>query len=199
MLRRLMGSASRHTGENPPVPLRPATGEAQPPEPDSGTATALTLLQKLVEQELGRSERFVTRARQAFALAAGFFAVVQTVAFGSFAKAAISTPERTTLLWIAGGAGVLLAACGAVLLYADTAYKTMNLTPEGILEVLNEEDEDGLTADERYVEDLADIVKALRETNRRRQRAVLVTQVMAFLSIACVLAELLYSLDARLS
>ena len=138
-------------------------------------------------------------AAGAFALAAGFFAVVQTVAFGSFATKFISTSERTTLLWLAGGAAVLLATCGAVLVWADTAHKAKNLAPEGVVQVMNEDDEDGLTAEERFIEDLADTATALRGTNEKRRHAVFTTQLIAVASIAAVLAELLYSLDARLS
>jgi hypothetical protein len=129
----------------------------------------------------------------------GFYAVVQTVAFGSFAKNFISGSERSVLLWTAGGAAVLLAICGALLLWADTAYKAVNLTPEGIVGVLNEDDPDGLSSDERLVEDLADTVKGLRETNEKRRHAMFATQLAALVTIAAVLAELIYSLDARRS
>jgi hypothetical protein len=214
MLRGLIAAFSQHRSQDEPVRLRGAggDGESVPPEPpqrgggdptvaedDRGASAALRLLQDLADQEFTRAERAASRARQAFALAAGFYAVVQTVAFGSFAKGLVSGGERHALLWLAGSAGALLAVCGALLLIADAAYRSSNIRTDTILNVLNDESDDGTTAEERFVEYYATVVDEMRETNRRRHRVVIATQLAALSSLALVLAELIYSLDARLS
>src|SRR5438874_4637282 len=118
-------------------PIVEAPGEPPPPDllggssPDDEDVTlALDVLRKMADQEFNRAERAASRARQAFALAAGFFAVVQTVAFGSFAKSLVSHGERTTLLWLAGGAGVFLAICGVILLRADASFRSFNISTD---------------------------------------------------------------------
>src|SRR4051812_47615656 len=89
-----------------------APSESEPPADDGEVGVALDVLRGLVDQELSRSERIASQARQAFALTAGFFAVVQTVAFGSFATSAVGQTERTWLLSLAAIGGLLLMLCG---------------------------------------------------------------------------------------
>jgi hypothetical protein len=102
------------------------------------------------------------------------------------------------LLWLAGGAAVLLALCAVTLLIADGAYRSRNITPDDVLGVLDSDDEDGLTSDERFVEYLAGVVDSMRTTNGRRHVWVFITQLLAALSVLAVLVELVFSLDARL-
>jgi hypothetical protein len=185
-------------GATSPPGSPPTTGYGAT-EGDRGAGAALTLLQGLVDQEISRGERVVGRARGAFGLAAGFFAIAQTVAFGSFAHTLISAAERSTLLWLAGAAGVALCVCGALLLGSERRWRTYHISPEQILAVLDEQPDDGTSPEERFVEYYAGVVDQMRKTNRDRQRIVWWTQAAALVSLAVVLAELLYSFDARLS
>src|ERR1019366_2666676 len=82
---------------------------------------AIDLFRGLADQEIARAEAARSRARQAFALAAGFFAVVQTVAFGTFVTTAVTKSHHTgSLIDHATVAAVLLGCSGLVLLIADS-------------------------------------------------------------------------------
>src|SRR3954465_14757211 len=73
---------------------------------------ALTVLRARIDEEFRITERLDSKSRQAFALTAGFFAVVQTVAFGAFAQATVNGTERVLLLAaavVAGGALIVVA------------------------------------------------------------------------------------------
>jgi hypothetical protein len=176
------------------APLR--SNKDVPPE-DRDANLALDVLRGLVDQELTRAERSATRARQVFALAAGFFAVVSTVAFTSFAKNFISGHERHVMLWLAAAAGICLAACGIALLVADRAFRSSHLTPDNVLDTLNEPP--GEPATYRFVELYAGVVDEMRGANKKRGSAVVATQILGLLTIGAVLAELIYALYARLS
>lgn len=85
---------------------------------------ALTALRDRVDQEFKRTERLDSKSRQAFAIAAGFFALTQAGAFASFGESAVSPDERS---WI------LVAAVAAVAALAFTAIRAQHaerLRPE---------------------------------------------------------------------
>jgi hypothetical protein len=176
------------------APLR--SNETVPPE-DKDANLALDVLRGLADQELTRAERSATRARQVFALAAGFFAVVSTVAFTSFAKTLISGHERHVMLWLAALAGIFLATCGIALLVADRAFRSSHLTADHVLDTLNQRPDEPATY--RYVELYARVVDEMRAANVRRGNAVIATQILGLLTIGAVLAELIYALYSRLS
>jgi hypothetical protein len=86
---------------------------------------ALTTLRDRVDQEFKRTERLDSKSRQAFAIAAGFFALTQAGAFATFGESAVSPGERG---WI------LVAAVTAVAALAFTAIRVQHaerLRPEG--------------------------------------------------------------------
>jgi hypothetical protein len=164
---------------------------------DKDAELALELLRALADQELARSERSASRARQVFALAAGFFAIVQTVAFGTFASDLVTQDERREMLVLAGIGGGLLVICGLALLVADRAFGSVNVTPDNVLETLNEGT--GEPATYRFVELYARVVEEFRKANENRQKVVVGTQLLGLLSLVAVLVELVYGLHARLS
>lgn len=86
---------------------------------------ALTALRDRVDQEFKRTERLDSKSRQAFAIAAGFFALTQAGAFATFGESAVSPGERS---WI------LVAAVAAVAALAFAAIRVQHaerLRPEG--------------------------------------------------------------------
>lgn len=167
--------------------------------PDTDSVVALDILRDLADKEISRSERSATRARQAFALAAGFYAVVQTVALGSFGSTLVSSHERMWMLYLAALGGFFLAACGVALLFADRAFRARNLSSDNVLEAVNA----GRTADEsvtdRLVELYATALDEMRGANANRGKVVVASQVTALLALTAVLVELVYALHARLS
>jgi hypothetical protein len=172
----------------------PADSDSYGADPDADLA--LDLLRSLADQELTRAERAASRARQVFALSAGFFAVVQTVVFGSFAGILIGSHERKVMLILAIAGGAVLALCGAALLVADRAFRGKNLSPDNVLATLNSPDPEPATY--RFIELYARAVNEMRDANQRRARAVMVTQIMGLLVLLIVLVELVYGLQARI-
>lgn len=165
---------------------------------DKEAELALDVLRSLAAEEEARAERGVTRARQAFALAAGFFAVVQTVSFSSFAQKLIVAGERRHLLYLAGASGVMLTVCGLLLLVTDRAFRSRAISTDSILEVVNDTRQTSGPAYDGFISLYARLVDELRDTNARRYLVVFVTQVFALLSLLAVLVELVYSLHSRL-
>jgi hypothetical protein len=165
---------------------------------DPGVSLGIELLRELAGQEVARAETARTRARQAFALAAGFFAVVQTVAYGSYVTSAATKGHRTeTLLTWTAWAALALAVCGVLLVIAELPRKSHNLTPEIVLETINKP-AGGATATGEFTELLALIVKSHRLANRVRFRLVVGTQVFAMAAIVLATSELLVGLHATL-
>jgi hypothetical protein len=164
---------------------------------DKDAEVALDVMRGLADQELARAERASTRARQAFALAAGFFAIVQTVAFGSFEVDLVSNAERETLLDKATLAAIFLAVCGALLLVADSAFRSRDLDEDVVEQKLAEAGATKSSAARIFVETYGVVLYARRRTNRIRFLFVTLTQLAAIASIVFVLLELRYGLDAR--
>jgi hypothetical protein len=86
---------------------------------------ALAVLRERVDQEFRRTERLDAKSRQAFALAAGFFALTQAVAFASFGESAVSSDERAWILVAA------VAAVAALTFTAICVYHAEKLRDEG--------------------------------------------------------------------
>lgn len=158
----------------------------------------LQLLRALADQEVARAETARARSRQAFALAAGFFAVVQTVVYGSFVSRLVTEGHRTgTLIDHTKWAAVALAVCALGLLVAELPLGSRNLTPEVILRTVREPPA-GKSAEQEFAELYALIVEMHRNANRIRFWLVAVTQMFALASIALVVWELLTALHASL-
>jgi hypothetical protein len=165
---------------------------------DGGAELGLELLRELAAQEIARAEAARLRSRQAFALAAGFFAVVQTVAYGSFVTKTATEGHRIgTLIDHTAWAALALALCGVALVIAELPRKSGNLTPEIVLKTI-EEPPAGKSALGEFTELYALIVKSRRLANTIRFRLVLATQMFALATIVLVVWELLIGLHASL-
>jgi hypothetical protein len=183
--------------------LRPVSGSRTPAIDLGGfdgerldPAGTIDLFRGLADQELARAEAARARARQAFALAAGFFAVVQTVAFGSFVTSRIAQDHQTaTLVHHATLAGVVLGICGLALLIADSFFRSRNVTPEALYETITTVPKEGTTTDE-IVRLYFLVAVSHRDANRGRLGMTALTQLLALLAIAASAWELLAALHA---
>ena len=163
---------------------------------ESGSGLGLELLR--ADQELSRAETARARSRQAFAFAATFFAVVQTVAYGTYVTKAATTGHRTeTLINHTAWAALALALCAVGLLIAELPLRSHNLTPKIVLDTIKDAPTEEVER-ERFTSLYALIVESHRLTNAIRFRLVLVTQLLALATIALVLWELLVGLNASL-
>jgi len=79
---------------------------------------ALAMLRDQVTEEFERAERLDSKSRQAFAVAAGFFALTQAGAFASFGEGSISPAQRG---WILGASVVAVAALAFTAIYVQRA------------------------------------------------------------------------------
>ena len=165
---------------------------------DDELRLALDLLRDLADQEFRRTERSTSRGRQAVALAAGFFAVAQTVAFSASATTAISSSETEALVWLAGIAAVTLTAGAVLLLLSEKGRTIANLSPALITNELNRgEGADGSTPLESLVEFYSTFVEGFRADNNGRVKWIAAAQIMSGLSILVVLVELIYAFSTR--
>lgn len=93
----------------PNHPTNQQKAEAIAARPQADLDNTLAVLRERVDQEFQRTERLDSKSRQAFALAAGLFALTQAGAFASFAEDAVDSHERLGILI---GAVLALAALG---------------------------------------------------------------------------------------
>jgi hypothetical protein len=94
---------------------------------------ALGALRARIDEEFKISERLDAKARQATALAAGYFAVIQTVAFGSYAEQNITTLERVFMLAAVVIAGCAVAAVGWKLAHGEALQEEIDIPPSVIV------------------------------------------------------------------
>jgi hypothetical protein len=90
---------------------------------------ALLVLRDRVEHEFRRTERLDNKARQAFALVAGFVALTQAAAFASFGEGEIGSGARVAILVAA-----ILTVC-ALLVTAFLLFNSERLREEGALPI----------------------------------------------------------------
>jgi hypothetical protein len=164
-------------GEPPtPTPMRPA-GDAPRGTPASGGSggndlrQAITVLRARIDEEFRISERLDSKSRQAFALAAGFFAVVQTVAFGAFAQSTVNGTERVLLLAavvIAGGALVVVAHR---LTNGEELLPEADVRPEAVVQWCKEAGDDPESVSRHLVVELALMARRRADNNAGRARS----------------------------
>lgn len=119
---------------------------------DSGARLdlAITALRARVDEEFRITERLDSKARQAFALAGGGFAIAQTVAFGSFGQDQIHDAARYLTLGLAIIAGVALTLTAHKLTDAEDLRPEKDIEPAAIERWARERD-DAMFAKEMIV------------------------------------------------
>ncbi|MDQ3740433.1 MAG: hypothetical protein M3389_05755 [Actinomycetota bacterium] len=155
-------------------------------------------LRGLAAQEYDRGERFGSRARQAFLFAAGFFAVVQTVAFSSFEADLVNDAERRALLTMAIVAGASLAICGISLLVSDGIWKARDLDAHEVLRTANQAAHNEEPVAVEFASLYARVLVERQSANGKRRRALRVTQTTALITALAIVLELIYALNARI-
>ncbi|HEX8743597.1 MAG TPA: hypothetical protein VF712_10730 [Thermoleophilaceae bacterium] len=128
---------------------------------------ALDVLRARVDEEFRISERLDAKSRQAFALAAFFFAVVQTVAFGAFAQDDVRSLERVFLLAAAVFAGAALAKVAHRVTHGEDLQVESDLDPPAIVEWLRQ-NPDGVS--EQLIVELSETAPDRTANNEIRGR-----------------------------
>jgi hypothetical protein len=98
---------------------------------------AIGALRAQIDEEFRISERLDGKARQAFALAAAFFAVTQTVAF----RGSLSPEERIAILIVAVPAAILLLVTATAVANLEDLRREKDIEPRAIQEWASEHDD----------------------------------------------------------
>ena len=131
---------------------------------------AITVLRARIDEEFRISERLDSKARQAFALATGFFAVVQTLAFGGFAQTTVTPTERVFLLVAAVIAGGCVVVVAHRLANGEELLEEADVKPEAIVEWCDEAGNDAEFVSTRLVSELAHMARRRADNNAIRAR-----------------------------
>jgi hypothetical protein len=165
----------------------------------SGADKLVDALRASADQELTIAERLASKARQAFALAAGVFVVSQTVAFGSFEAKNLGGHEKHWIIGLAIGAVVLLCVAAFATIKADAPVSSGDLPLADIENDLNA----AYAGDDEVVGRLGGyylgVVQTRRDANSVRRRWYTRARSIVGVSLLATVAELIVSLLARIS
>lgn len=160
---------------------------------------AITFLRGRIDEEFRISERLDSKSRQAFALAAGFFAVVQTVTFGSFAQSSITSAERVVLLVAALLAGLAVAAVAHKLTHGEELQDERDVKPDSVVGWVEEADpDDAEHVLVRLLSGLREVAESRTENNKIRERNYKTVATATQVALIMAGVELITALTVRL-
>lgn len=179
-----------------------ATGAPATSGPGGGPSDAGKIVEALkssADTEFHIAERLASKARQAYALAAGVFVISQTVAFGSFQSANLSSREQHRIIGLAIAAVLILGVATWKVLAADDVQESGDLPLDSLMDDLNKayEGDDGVLG--RLGGYYAGVVRTRRTANTVRRRAYKSSRIFVAASLAATVAELVFALIARTS
>jgi hypothetical protein len=158
---------------------------------------ALAVLRERVDQEFGRTERLDNKSRQAFALAAGFFALTQAGAFASFGEGAVSSSERFWLLAAAVVTVLALSYTAIQLYHAERLRREGSVNIQSVLNWCLEEREDKMLTAWLILAHHEVASKRTRSNGDRVKQAEAVAKATGFTLALCG-TELILALAVRM-
>lgn len=176
------------------VPQRTGAG-GDPSSEELGHA--LTALRARIDEEFRITESLNSKQRQAFGLAAGFFAVIQAVAFGSFAVGQIDSREKALVGAFAIAAAVVLAWTGVVLSQVEEIRRETDVLPSAIVRWCNESTGKG-DVTKLLISRLAGVAESRAKSNVARQDGVMRVQLWARATLMLSAVELILGIVVRL-
>jgi len=127
------------------------------------------------------------------------FAVVQTVAFGSFAQGGVTTGERIVLLVMAIVAGFSLVVVASKVRDVEGLKPEDDLKPEAIVKWLNEAPaNDSEYVSKKLVAELSRVARSRTESNGTRAATYERVEVWVRLSLIAVASELVVAIIVRI-
>lgn len=159
---------------------------------------AIAVLRGRIDEEFRIAERLDSKTRQAFAFAAGFFAVIQTVAFGSFASSGVTTEERAVLLILVVAAGGFVARIATRALAAEELQAEIDASPEAIAKWANEAGSDPEYVRVRLVGKLSKVARSRADNNETRSERYDDVVAASRLAMIVIGVELIWAIVARL-
>lgn len=192
-----MGTPIRRTtrGEVTAAPDLPASGGGGQ---GRDLEAAITVLRARIDEEFRITERLDSKSRQAFALAAGYFAVVQTVAFGAFAATGVTRTERVFVAFAGLVAGVLLLVVAHRLGNGEETLEEIDIDPGRIVTWANDAGEDPEHLPARLVGRLAKVAARRAENNAIRERDYGAVANASRLALICASVELVVGIIVRI-
>lgn len=185
--------------------LRPSPAsksQGGPPEgfvsgpPDAGRV--LDAARSAADTEFQIAERLSAKSRQAFALAAGFFAICQTVSFGSFEADLVSDGERLWIIRLAIGAAALLMLSSIAAMVADSLFRSGDLPVNKMTDELDAAYDGDDEVLQRLTETYLGIVVSRRKANRGRRTAYKWARVFVMLTLLGTTTELIVAMTSRI-
>ncbi|HEX3509818.1 MAG TPA: hypothetical protein VHT27_01840 [Solirubrobacteraceae bacterium] len=165
------------------------------------TADALSTIEILrgrIGEEFQIAERYDSKGRQLFTLAAGFFAAVQAVAFGAFGRAeSVSHGARIALLAMTVVAGAGLLIVGHKLANAEAPLKESDVPPDDLIEWLESGEADEVVLLQQ-VGALAEVAKRRAASNAERKKRYEQLQIAARCSLILSGLDLILALAVRI-
>lgn len=192
-LRRLHPAPAGETSASP----APTTGGSGAGPGDA--AKVVDVLAASAEQEFNLAERLSAKARQAFGLAAGVFTVSQTVAFGGFQSSKLSGSETHWIIRLAIAAVLTLAAAAFATVKADALVDSRDLPLARLEDDLNAAYAGDADVLGRLGSYYLGVVRTRRTANDARRRWYRRARLFVALSLAATVAELVFSLAARMA
>ena len=160
---------------------------------------AITVLRGRIDEEFRITERLDSKSRQAFALAAAIFAVVQTVAFGSFGEDTVGSGERIALLATALLAGLVLVVVAHRVRNIEDLLPEEDTKPGTIVEWCNEAPRDDPEyVPSRLVGELGRVADARAANNKRRAAKYEEVEAASRLALIAAALELVLAIAVRI-
>jgi hypothetical protein len=129
---------------------------------------AVTVLSRRIEEEFRIAERHDAKARQALAIAAGFFAATQVTTVASLNRSSVHAGARVAIVAAALVAGLALVVVARRLISAEELRKEDDIDPDRILAWCEEGGEKPEYVSGRLVRELTEVAKARAHSNRGR-------------------------------
>jgi hypothetical protein len=186
-------SASRISG----LPTIHSTGSTGPGTGIADVEQTIGILRTRIDEEFRISERFDSKGRQLFTLAAGFFAAVQAVAFTALGNEHFTASSRILLLVFTLFASAVLVLVGHRLANSEEPLKESDIPPDDLVGWL-ESGEDQEQVLLRLVGALSDVAKSRTANNATRKKHYDELQAVARWSLIASGAELLVAILVRL-
>lgn len=171
-------------------------GDDDMPDPPGRIGLAIEALRARVVEEFQISERLDSKGRQVFALAAAFFAVAQTVAFGSFRVAQVTGAERVGIATLGLCAAVALLVTGHRLANSEEPQSEQDIGPSKIEEWARTVDDNEFGR--LLIVHLREIADRRTASNKRRVARYRMIESMARVALVLTGTEIIFAVASRL-
>jgi dihydroorotase-like cyclic amidohydrolase len=167
-------------------------------EPSADLSALLDVLKAAVQREDVIADRLDGKTRQLLALVGVLFAIVQTVAFGSFRQGAIGTHERVAIIALGFAAIGLLALAALASFRQQAALRVADLSLERAAALIKEAALAGTDVVAELCRDHITLLWSRRKANVARANRYQLTRLISSVAVMVITAELVVALASRI-